>query len=168
MTVREIADALGVSLGTVSSNLPYEEEIHGSDSASDHAKAMRTYRAYERMQKERQVQMKQNERKAQNMSDDWKKDLDSRLSFTETDARRRRITYEMIRDAADRKGAVLGEKGQKQPMTGRMSGTDSGRKSTFRRMRRWSSGNSRVPCMTGTRLTWRRSTERSFHMNPRR
>ena len=115
MTVHEIADALGVSLGTVSSNLPYEEEIHGSESASDHAKAMRTYRAYERMQKERQVQMKQNERKATNMSDDWKKDLDSRLSFTETDARRRRITYEMIRAAADRRKAVLGEEGTGQP-----------------------------------------------------
>ena len=54
-SVKEIAAELGVSVGTVSSNLPYEDEIHGSESASDHAKAMREYRAYERMQKERQV-----------------------------------------------------------------------------------------------------------------
>ena len=45
-----------MSVGTVSSNLPHEEEFHGSDTPSEHAAAMREYRAYERMQKERQVQ----------------------------------------------------------------------------------------------------------------
>ena len=54
MTVTEIAEALGVSVGTVSSNLPYEDEIHGSDEVSDHAAAMREYRAYERAKAERQ------------------------------------------------------------------------------------------------------------------
>lgn len=107
LSVKEIAKALGVSTGTVSSNLPYEEEIHGSDSASGHALAMRGYRAYERMQRERQAP--KNERKGQDMSKklsdqvsegqaDWKKELDSRLSFTETDSRRRRVTNEMIRE----------------------------------------------------------------------
>ena len=107
LSVKEIAKALGMSTGTVSSNLPYEEEIHGSDSAGSHALAMRGYRAYERMQRERQAP--NNERKGQGMSEksldksseakeDWKKELDSRLSFTETDSRRRRVTNEMIRE----------------------------------------------------------------------
>ena len=102
LSIKKIAEELGVSVGTVSSNLPYEDEIHGSNYASDHAIAMREYRAYERKQKERQVQAKQqdenNERKNKDMkqdeadkvadhTDEWKKDLDSRLSFTATDSR---------------------------------------------------------------------------------
>ena len=62
MSIREIAETLGVSVGTVSSNLPYEDEIHGSETPSEHARAMREYRAYERMQKERQEQKKQDAR----------------------------------------------------------------------------------------------------------
>ncbi len=118
MSIKDIAAELGVSVGTVSSNLPYEDEIHGSDTVSDHAAAMREYRAYERMQRERQVQAKQDkkenkdesaERKGQDMSDDWRKDLDSKLSFTQTDSRRPRITYEMIEEsgAFDRTKAAL-------------------------------------------------------------
>ena len=107
MSVKEIAAQLGVSTGTVSSNLPYEDEIHGSDCATDHARAMREYRAYERMQKERQVQnqaenQEQNrseERKDNVVSDDWKKDLDSKLSFTVTDSRRQRITHKMAEES---------------------------------------------------------------------
>lgn len=108
MSIKDIAAQLGVSVGTVSCNLPYEDEIHGSDTVSDHAAAMREYRAYERMQRERQVHAKQDkkekndesaERKGQNMSDDWRKDLDSKLSFTETDSRRPRVTYEMIEES---------------------------------------------------------------------
>ena len=99
MSVKEIAKELGVSVGAVSSNLPYENEIHGGTEVSDHAREMREYRAYERMQRERQEQKKQ-ERKGQNM-DDWKKDLDSKLSFTVTDSRRPRITYEMIEESGE-------------------------------------------------------------------
>ena len=82
MGVKEIAETLGVSTGTVSSYIPYEDEIHGSDDASDHAKCMREYRAYERMQKERQVQERKGQDVATDSRDDWKKDLDSKLSFT--------------------------------------------------------------------------------------
>lgn len=128
-SIKDIAEALGVSVGTVSSNLPYEDEIHGSESASDHAKAMREYRAYERRQKERQVQAKLDERKGSDMTedrrdtrrddgrDDWKKDLDSKLSFTETDSRRPRITYEMIEQSDMMKGtrAVLETSGIELP-----------------------------------------------------
>jgi hypothetical protein len=56
------------------------------------------------MQREWQVQAKENnERKEQKMekntagqdkADDWKMDLDSKLSFTETDSRRERIAYD--------------------------------------------------------------------------
>ena len=107
MSVKEMAEKLGVSVGTVSSNLPYEDEIHGSDTASDHAKAMREYRAYERMQKERQEHKKEDKRKEKDMSEDWKKDLDSKLSFTQTSSRRQRITYEMAWEAADRISAEM-------------------------------------------------------------
>ncbi len=107
MSVKGIAETLGVSAATVSSNLPYEDEIHGSDDASEHARAMREYRSYERMQKERQVRAKgNNDRKGENMEGrDWKKDLDSRLSFTETDSRRPRLTYEMVGRREMMKGA---------------------------------------------------------------
>ena len=33
------------------------------------------------------------------MPEDWRKDLDSKLSFTETDSRRTRVTYEMIEES---------------------------------------------------------------------
>ncbi len=102
MSIKDIADKLGVSVGTVSSNLPYEDEIHGSETPSEHAKAMRGYRAYERMQKERQEQKKTNERMEHNMSEDWRKDLDSKMSFTETDTRRARMTFEMFEDFVSR------------------------------------------------------------------
>ncbi|MBQ8093697.1 MAG: hypothetical protein IJ242_08995, partial [Clostridia bacterium] len=117
MSLKEIAEELGVSVATVSSNLPYEDEIHGGDSASEHALAMREYRAYERMRKEKQVQKNKDdhERELQTMSEhmtntrdereDWKKDLDSKLSFTETDSRRARITYEMIQASGLRESA---------------------------------------------------------------
>ena len=138
MSIREIAETLGVSVGTVSSNLPYEDEIHGSETPSEHARAMREYRAYERMQKERQEQKKQDARSStgtglaifgleqsgsgigstlkpieeeRKMSDDWKKDLDSRLSFTETDSRRQRVTHEMMEGQFARYGATMEEHG---------------------------------------------------------
>lgn len=45
------------------------------------------------------------------MSDDWKKDLDSRLSFTETDTRRQRVTHEMMEGQLARYGALMEEHG---------------------------------------------------------
>ncbi len=138
MSIREMAETLGVSVGTVSSNLPYEDEIHGSETPSEHARAMREYRAYERMQKERQEQKKQDARSStgtglaifgpeqsdsgigstlkpieeeRKMSDDWKEDLDSRLSFTETDSRRQRVTHEMMEGQFARYGATMEEHG---------------------------------------------------------
>ena len=120
LSVKQIAEELGVSTGTVSPCLPYVDEIHGSDDVSDHAKAMREYRAYERRQKERQVQAKQSdERKGQSKVDkeDWKKELDSKLSFTETDSRRQRITYEMVQKSGmfDRVKAALEASGVELP-----------------------------------------------------
>ena len=90
MSVKEIAAELGCSTGTVSSYLPYTTEFHGTAEPTKHAKEVREYRAYEKKQKERQVQ----ERKEERM-EDWKKDLDSKLSFTVTDSRRPRMTWEM-------------------------------------------------------------------------
>lgn len=122
-SVKEIAAELGVSVGTVSSNLPYEDEIHRGAEVSDHAAAMREYRAYERAQRERQVQ----ERKGQDMAtenrdnrDDWKKDLDSKLSFTETDSRRQRVTYEMMQESGvyERAKAALEAGGIELPVSG--------------------------------------------------
>jgi hypothetical protein len=132
-SIKEIATELGVSVGTVSSNLPYETEIHGNDGASDHAMAMREYRAYEKQLRERQIQNKKNKtnenKGAKEMSkdktfntkptkDDWKKDLDSKLSFTETDSRRQRVTYEMIEDSEEdeQRRAFLKENGIELPI----------------------------------------------------
>ena len=109
LSVKEVAGELGVSIGTVSSYIPYENEIHRGAEVSDHAKSMREYRAYERMQRERQVQRDRQVQEGQDVEsrDDWKKDLDSKLSFTETDSRRQRITYEMVRGTGSRARAVL-------------------------------------------------------------
>lgn len=101
-SIREIAAELDISMATVSSYLPYTNEFHGSAEPSAHAQAVREYRAYEKAQAERQIQKKKEERQRHDMSekradnDDWRKDLDSKLSFTETDTRRKRITHEMI------------------------------------------------------------------------
>ena len=59
LKVKEIAEKLGVSVGTVSSYLPYTDEIHGSVDPSDHAAAMRGYRAYEKAQKARHKKLKE-------------------------------------------------------------------------------------------------------------
>lgn len=112
LSVKEIAEELGLSQATVSSSLPYTDLFHGTAEPSDHARAVRDYRAYEKMQKTRQVQTKQDERKERKMdnntehkmkkdmmrskADDWRKGLDSKLSFTATDSRRTRMTCEMI------------------------------------------------------------------------
>ncbi|MBR1707608.1 MAG: hypothetical protein IJ719_02115 [Clostridia bacterium] len=105
MSIKEIAETLGVSTGTVSSNLPYEDEIHKGAEVSDHAAAMREYRAYEKMQKERQVgkNTSDSEKERQNMKeknyqDDWRKELDISMSFKETDTRRKRLTREMMEE----------------------------------------------------------------------
>ena len=119
LNVKEIAAQLKISVGTVSSYLPYTDEFHGTAEPSEHARAVREYRAYEKARAERQVQnqgkkamMEERNGREQEMSkdemdrvegktagDDWKKDLDSRLSFTATDSRRPRITYEMIEES---------------------------------------------------------------------
>ena len=95
MSVKDIAEKMNISLGTVSSSLPYTVSFYGTADPTDHAAAVRGYRAYEKVQAER---MKR-ERKEKNMTDEWKKDLDSKLSFTENDSRRTRVTYEMIEES---------------------------------------------------------------------
>ena len=112
LSVKEISDKLGVSQATVSSSLPYTELFYGTVEPSSHTKAVREYRAYEKMQAERQVKVKQkNERKEYFMvnkennmdsnikTDDWRKGLDSKLSFKETGSRRPRITFEMLQES---------------------------------------------------------------------
>ena len=96
LNVKEIAAQLKISVGTVSSYLPYTDEFHGTAEPSEHAKAVREYRAYEKARAERQVQnqgkkamMEERNGREQEMSkdemdrvegktagDDWKKDLD--------------------------------------------------------------------------------------------
>lgn len=116
LSIKEIAEELDVSVGTVSSNLPYEDEIHGSDTPSEHAAAMREYRAYERMQKERQKQKKEGKRgQGMDSTNDWKKELDSKLSFTATESRRPRLTYEMMREVVESMRSNLEAGGIKLP-----------------------------------------------------
>ena len=50
-TVKEISEQLGISPATVSSSLPYRTLFYGSEEPSEHAAAVRQYRAYEKRQK---------------------------------------------------------------------------------------------------------------------
>ena len=120
MSIKEIAAQLEISVGAVSSYLPYTDEFHGTAEPSDHALAVREYRAYEKARAERQIQKQGKEVKREERTgkrkelkmvedkenrtnetdgEDWRKDLDSKLSFTATDSRRPRITYEMIEES---------------------------------------------------------------------
>lgn len=56
MSIKEIASVLGVSVATVSTALPYEDKVDNSLEPSKHAAAVREYRAYEKRQRERQVE----------------------------------------------------------------------------------------------------------------
>ena len=112
LNVKQIAEKLNISISMVSSNLPYENEIHGGFEVSDHAKQMREYRAYERMQRKKQAQKKE-EKKGKDMSEDWKKDLDSKLSFTVTDSRRVRLTHAMVRESEEYKRIMSLSEGKK-------------------------------------------------------
>ena len=100
MSVQTIAERLGVSTATVSTYLPYEDTIKGGLEPTPHAKAVRGYRAYEKEQAVRQVQRKMDgdreKREAQqadtSWKDEWKKDI--KLSYTETDTRPQRMTWD--------------------------------------------------------------------------
>ena len=48
MSIETVAANLGVSTATVSTYLPYEDSIRDSLDPSEHALAVRSYRAYER------------------------------------------------------------------------------------------------------------------------
>ena len=104
MSVDAIAQKLGVSTATVSIYLPYDDAIRDSLDPSEHALAVRNYRAYEREQAERQVQ-KRPDREAERMDaswkDEWKKEV--KLSYTETDTRPSRMTWD---DAEELKQSI--------------------------------------------------------------
>ena len=55
LSVKDIAIALGVSVATVSTAIPYEDKIDNSLDPSAHAAEVREYRAYERTRKNRQA-----------------------------------------------------------------------------------------------------------------
>lgn len=55
MSIREIAENLGVSVATVSTSLPYDSKVDNTLDPSDHTAAVRSYREYEKKQKSRQI-----------------------------------------------------------------------------------------------------------------
>ena len=134
MSVKDISENMNISLGTVSSSLPYTVSFYGTADPTDHAAAVRGYRAYEKAQAERMKKERKGTKyeflkdaresgyktifwEEKNMPEDWRKDLDSKLSFTETDSRRTRVTYEMIEESGmlERAKAALEAGGIEMP-----------------------------------------------------
>lgn len=106
LSVMEIADRLDISVGTVSSYLPYSDEYHGTEEPSKHTAAMREYRSYEKAQAKRQIQNKiqedkhmkkaggktmDKENESTNWKSEWQKEI--KMSYTETPTRPRRATW---------------------------------------------------------------------------
>ena len=60
LSISEIAKELRVSTATVSMYLPYENVIKDTLDPSEHTKAVREYRAYEKRRVERQIQNNKN------------------------------------------------------------------------------------------------------------
>lgn len=105
MSVEAIAERLGVSTATVSIYLPYTDTIKDALEPTPHAQAVRGYRAYEQMRAKNQVQ---NSEEGVNMADtSWKDEWikEKKLSFTVTDTRPERTTW----DDADAMRAMIGD-----------------------------------------------------------
>ncbi|MBR2258950.1 MAG: hypothetical protein IJ899_16810 [Blautia sp.] len=104
MSVKEIADNLGLSVATISTAIPYEDKIDNTLEPTKHASDVREYRAYEKKQLKRQVgrtlkmQAEPSVRKGDRMTDqetkekEWQKDI--KMSYTETSYRPHRNTWE--------------------------------------------------------------------------
>ncbi|MBQ1492622.1 MAG: response regulator transcription factor, partial [Blautia sp.] len=93
LSVKEIAEKLGISTGTVSSYLPYTQEFHGTADPSKHTESVRQYRAYEKAQKERQKDLKK-----ENPAEDWKAlwKREAAMSFKAGASRPVRATWENL------------------------------------------------------------------------
>ncbi|MCR5732061.1 MAG: hypothetical protein K6G51_03900 [Sphaerochaetaceae bacterium] len=96
LSVKEIAEFLGVSLGMVSSYIPYTDEIHNTLDPCDHTAKVREYRAYERMQGQRT-----NKRKGDcdmENTDNWKSEWEKekRMSYREDYHRPMRVTWDNL------------------------------------------------------------------------
>ena len=89
MSIKKIAEKLGVSSATVSVYLPYTDRIRNGLDPSDHAKAVREYRDYERKLSERQVQKSDGDDGS--WKDEWKKEI--ALSYKKTDTKPQRVSW---------------------------------------------------------------------------
>ena len=96
---KEIAEKMHMSEATISTYLPYDGRIYGSDDASVHAKEVRKYREYERDQQERQKKLKANKgeremeaKKDYSWKDEWAKEV--KMSYKETDTRPHRMSWD--------------------------------------------------------------------------
>ena len=89
MNIEEIAEKLGVSSATVSVYLPYSDRIKNGLDPSDHTKAVREYRDYERKLSEKQVQKSDDNEGS--WKDEWKNEI--ALSYKKTDTRPKRLSW---------------------------------------------------------------------------
>lgn len=116
MSIKEIAETLGVSVATVSTALPYTDKIDNTLEPSDHALDVRNYRAYEREQLKRQAGRGVSKRDPaaiwkgvimedqKTMVKEWQKDI--KMSYTEAYHRPHRDTWEDI-DTMSKMGETL-------------------------------------------------------------
>lgn len=97
MTIKEIADELKVSTATVSMSLPYTDKIDNTLEPSSHTEDVRSYRAYEKQQRERQAGRGKTEGKK--FVKDWQKDIS--MSYEEDYNRPPRTTWDDIFEQLD-------------------------------------------------------------------
>jgi len=115
LTIEEIAAALSLSPSTVSTYLPYTDKVDSALDPSPHTVKVREYRAYEKLQMERQAEKQrassaergnaedaiagaeiEERRREKSMDESWKKEWekDKKMSYTETYHRPHRETWE--------------------------------------------------------------------------
>ncbi len=98
LSVKAIAEELGIALGTVSSYLPYTDEFHNTLEPGPHTAKVREYREYERAQAQRTRMLKGggDMDNKENWKSEWEKE--KRMSYKVEYHRPPRITWENVGD----------------------------------------------------------------------
>ena len=104
-SIKDIAIYFGVSETIVSTSLPYESKFDNTKNPSKHAFEVREYRAYEKKQMKRQLELRSMDNQVPNSSSDgilnannkeWQKDI--KMSYTEAYHRPHRNTWSELEE----------------------------------------------------------------------